>query len=137
MGRMGWLDGRRDIYRRNVLGALYWFSLNHAIARGHARLNLGLVPSYLEDGLFAYKEKWLGQLDLQANRQKSWRVLADPTHPLCRRFFARRSLLSKNPVTHRFDVVSNRHFDEVSSARKQAERLGRWLAPEQVWPRLD
>ncbi|MCB1104228.1 MAG: hypothetical protein H7A44_06220 [Opitutaceae bacterium] len=27
MSRLGWLDGRDDIYQKSVLGALYWFSM--------------------------------------------------------------------------------------------------------------
>lgn len=133
LSRLGWLDGRDDVYRRTVLSALYWYSLCHATVEGHPRLNYGAVTPYLEDGLFVYKEKWLGRLSWSKSFHDAWRVVADPSHPITRQFFDHKSLLIKNEVTRRFDVISNRAREEVASAQVESDHLGEWLSPHQVW----
>lgn len=133
MSRLGWLDGRDDIYRKSVHGALYWHTISYEIEAGEVALNLGWVPPYLEDGLFTYKEKWLGRLSWQKSVHYNWRVVADPLHPTTQQFFDRTSLLVKSDATRRFDVISNRVREEVDSAQVENERLGEWLAPHQVW----
>ena len=136
LSRLGWLDGREDIYRKSVLGALYWFSLTYATAQGYPRLNFGSVTPYLEDGLFIYKEKWLGRLSWRKSFHDEWQVMADPDHVVTRRFFDRNSLVIKNGATQRFDVISNRNRDDVFSASVESPYLGEWHQPHQVWRSL-
>lgn len=133
LSRLGWLGGSEDIYRKSVLGALYWFSLTYATEQGHPKLNFGSVTPYLEDGLFIYKEKWLGRLSWRKSFHDEWQVLADPDHVVTRRFFDGNSLLIKNEATRRFDVISNRNREDVTSARVESAHLGEWLSPHQVW----
>jgi hypothetical protein len=62
MSSLGILDGREDILRMGVIGALYFFQANEYYKRGIASVNIGGTSPILMDGLTQFKLSLGGKL---------------------------------------------------------------------------
>jgi hypothetical protein len=52
---LGIIDGREDIMRMGVIGAIYYFELQNAVDSGMPSINVGGTSPFLTDGLTKYK----------------------------------------------------------------------------------
>jgi hypothetical protein len=84
--KLGWLNGDEGLLKSGVVSAVYWFAFQRAAALGHRRLLLGTVEPYLDDGILLYKSHWGARLAGASRRFGDFRLLLEPSHPVCLRF---------------------------------------------------
>ena len=65
-----WKNGIRDInyWKDGAMAATYVFSSNYLWKKGYKKVSLGLIRSFLNDGLLQYKRKWNITLKVASKR---------------------------------------------------------------------
>lgn len=134
MGGPGWLDGSKDLLRRRVPAALYWFTLVRARQLGYRMVNLGGTPPYLDDGVFQFKARWAAHFDHQPEHFGEYHLLIDPAHPVAKRFLDDHTLLLLGENNRL--MACSRTTDPVEGLpEKLRAGISRWVpSPDQSLP---
>ena len=125
LAKLGWLRGDEGLLKSGAVSALYWFNFRRASALGHQHILFGGVEPYLEDGLFFYKTKWGARLSNYGWDFGEFRLLLEPSHPLCFHFLQAHSIVTKG-TDGDFIVFSGRSPDAVDVSPAVLEGIKRW-----------
>ncbi len=55
---IGVKDGNTEILKTGVIGALYYFAVEHLKQKGYKKVHFGSSRAFLKDGVLRYKKKW-------------------------------------------------------------------------------
>ncbi len=125
LAKIGWLEGEEGLLKSGVVSAVYWFSFQRAAVLGYQRFLFGQVAPYLEDGLFLYKSKWGARLSAEQRFYGQFRLLFQPSHPVCYRFLKTHSILTRG-ADQDFIVFSGRTPDAVDVSPAVLRSIKRW-----------
>lgn len=119
---MGILDGREDIMRMGVSGAIYYFEVNDCIEKGIKSVSIGGTSPILTDGLTQFKLSLGGQADdiKFFIKQYEWFMFLKDSPAL-------RNILKSNPFIHK---IKNDLYNSVfveSSEYKDKDDFFRFI----------
>jgi hypothetical protein len=128
MAKLGWLSGDEPLLKSGVVASIYWSTFQRAAALGYRRVLLGSVEPYLENGVLRHKAHWGGELARNSRDYGEFQLLLEPSHPACRSFLERHSLISRGHDGD-FIVFSTRTPNQQGVTRGLLKTIARWY----VW----
>jgi hypothetical protein len=125
LAKIGWRGGEAGLLKSGVVSAVYWFNFQRAAVLGAPRILFGQVAPYFEDGLFLYKSKWGARLSAEQRFYGQFRLLFQPSHPVCHHFLRAHSILTRG-ADQDFIVFSGRTPDAVDVSPAVLRSIKRW-----------